>query len=159
MTRKNLGGIAIDTQARALDANREPVPGLFAAGELTGVAGINGSHGGSGTFLAPSVLIGRIAGRVAAEYAARETGDDVATAAAKVAPQPEPAPAGPTDPEGLAAVLSLQRAGYWHFERSHRVVLAREYECALCHDDDWPPGPAATRATRSRRLDSCTSCH
>lgn len=159
MTRKNLGGIAIDTQARALDANGEPVPGLFAAGELTGVAGINGSHGGSGTFLAPGVLIGRIAGRVAAEYAARETADGVATTLASDVPQPGPPAAGPTEPEVLAELVSAGRDGYWHFERSHRVVLERRYGCAVCHDDDWPAGPATTRAARIRRLDSCTTCH
>ncbi|MFQ5636162.1 MAG: FAD-binding protein, partial [Gammaproteobacteria bacterium] len=59
MTRKNLGGLAIDLEARALGAGGAPVPGLFAAGEVTGVAGINGRHGGSGTFLAPSGLMGR----------------------------------------------------------------------------------------------------
>jgi succinate dehydrogenase/fumarate reductase flavoprotein subunit len=66
MTRKSMGGLAIDMQARVIDPEGNPIAGLYAAGELTGVAGINGSHGGSGTFLAPSVLTGRVAGRNAA---------------------------------------------------------------------------------------------
>jgi len=69
MTRKSMGGVAIDARCRALDAAGQPVDGLFAAGELTGVAGINGLHGGSGTFLGPAVLTGRIAGRAAARHA------------------------------------------------------------------------------------------
>ena len=65
MTRKSMGGLAIDADARVLDAAGRPVPGLYAAGEVTGVAGINGSYGGEGTFLGPAVLLGRIAGRSA----------------------------------------------------------------------------------------------
>jgi len=69
MTRKSMGGLAIDRLTRVTGKSGQPVAGLYAAGELTGVAGINGSHGGSGTFLGPSVLIGRIAGRNAVEFA------------------------------------------------------------------------------------------
>jgi len=65
MTRKSMGGLAIDANGQALDVQGRPITGLYAAGELTGVAGINGSHGGSGTFLGPSVFIGRLAGRAA----------------------------------------------------------------------------------------------
>ncbi|MBM4221848.1 MAG: FAD-dependent oxidoreductase, partial [Gammaproteobacteria bacterium] len=71
MTRKSMGGLAIDDQARVRSEAGEPIPGLFAAGEATGVAGINGSYGGSGTFLGPSVLTGRIAGRTAASLRAQ----------------------------------------------------------------------------------------
>ncbi len=159
MTRKNLGGIAIDMRARALDATGEPVPGLFAAGELTGVAGINGSHGGSGTFLAPSVLTGRIAGRAAAEHAAARRSEGVQSLRDEDAPARGSVAAGPRDAAGLAKVVSLERTGYWHFERSHRVVLERQYDCARCHDDDRPAEPATTRPERIRRLDSCAACH
>ena len=63
MTRKSMGGLAIDANTRVLDERGRPIPGLYAAGEVTGVAGINGSYGGEGTFLGPSVYLGRLAGR------------------------------------------------------------------------------------------------
>jgi predicted oxidoreductase len=158
MTRKNLGGLALDTRARALDARGQPIPGLFAAGELTGVGGINGSHGGSGTFLAPSVLIGRAAGRGAAAHATESV----------VAPDPFGAAAEPdgvaadvpvSDARGLDAMLAEPRAGYLHFEQSHRVVRERAYACARCHADGRPPGPARTRRERADQLATCTDCH
>ena len=37
-----MGGLRIDTEARVLDASGDPIPGLFAAGEVTG-----GIHGGN----------------------------------------------------------------------------------------------------------------
>jgi succinate dehydrogenase/fumarate reductase flavoprotein subunit len=47
---KNMGGVAIDMQARVLNKQRKPIPGLYAAGEITGSAGINGMAGLDGTF-------------------------------------------------------------------------------------------------------------
>ena len=49
--------------ARVLDRQGKPVPGLYAAGELTGSVGINGSHGMDGMFLGSAILTGRLAGR------------------------------------------------------------------------------------------------
>lgn len=66
MTRKSMGGLAIDANAQVRDTAGRPIPGLYAAGEVTGVAGINGSYGGEGTFLGPAVFLGRIAGAAAA---------------------------------------------------------------------------------------------
>ncbi|NUQ13560.1 MAG: FAD-binding protein, partial [Gemmatimonadaceae bacterium] len=65
LTRKSMGGVAIDRDCRVIDARQQPIPGLLAAGELTGLAGINGKAGLEGTFLGPSMLTGRIAGRTA----------------------------------------------------------------------------------------------
>jgi predicted oxidoreductase len=65
LTRKSMGGVAIDTSARVLDAQKRPIPGLYAAGELTGVGGLNGKAALEGTFLAPSIVTGRVAGRSA----------------------------------------------------------------------------------------------
>lgn len=155
MTRKSMGGLAIDDQARVRSEAGEPIPGLFAAGEATGVAGINGSYGGSGTFLGPSVLTGRIAGRTAASLRAQAvlTSPEQRTAptAASVLPTP--------DPKGLAALVTNQRAGFWHFEVAHALVLERRQECSACHNAAWPPGPALDRPARLAQLDSCSSCH
>ena len=63
MTRKNMGGVSIDMQARVLNRQGQVVPGLYAAGELTGSVGINGSHGMDGMFLGPAIMTGRLAGR------------------------------------------------------------------------------------------------
>ena len=145
MSRKSLGGIAIDSRAQALDADGDAVPGVFAAGELTGVGGINGRHGGSGTFLAPSVLIGRTAGRGAAKFAAARNG--VVTGYDTAAEIAVSATAASLEPERLADLVELDRKGYWHFEQAHRVVLERGYDCVRCHAVELTP------------LDSCTTCH
>lgn len=150
MTRKSMGGIAIDHDARALDEQQRPVPGLYAAGEATGVAGINGSHGGAGTFLGPSLLIGRIAGRTAAA--------DVAPVAGAPPPVLPPA-ADPADARELAERIGAPRAGYWHFAQLHRLVLARNETCSTCHDESFPPAPATTRAQQLAQVRSCSRCH
>jgi len=63
------GGIAIDDQARAIGAQGDPVPGLFAAGADIGGLSNFGYAGG----LAPAYITGRWAGRNAAALARRET--------------------------------------------------------------------------------------
>ncbi|KAB0461601.1 MULTISPECIES: FAD-binding dehydrogenase [Agrobacterium tumefaciens complex] len=65
LTRKTLGGLHTDLEARVLDAAGEPVPGLYAAGEVAGFGG-GGMHGYNaleGTFLGGCLFSGRIAGR------------------------------------------------------------------------------------------------
>ncbi len=68
LTRKSLGGLHTDLDARVLDASGKPVPGLYAAGEVSGFGG-GGYHGYNaleGTFLGGCIFSGRIAGRAAA---------------------------------------------------------------------------------------------
>jgi predicted oxidoreductase len=68
LTRKTLGGIETDLSSRALNANGDPVPGLYAAGEVAGFGG-GGMHGYralEGTFLGGCIFSGRAAGRAAA---------------------------------------------------------------------------------------------
>jgi len=69
LTRKTLGGLETDLSSRVLAANGEPLPGLFAAGEVAGFGG-GGMHGYralEGTFLGGCIFSGRAAGRAAAE--------------------------------------------------------------------------------------------
>lgn len=69
VTRKTLGGIETDLSARVLQADGDPVGGLFAAGEVAGFGG-GGMHGYralEGTFLGGCLFSGRTAGRAAAE--------------------------------------------------------------------------------------------
>jgi uncharacterized protein len=68
VTRKTLGGLQTDLSGRVLDAAAEPVPGLYAAGEVSGFGG-GGMHGYrslEGTFLGGCLFSGRLAGRAAA---------------------------------------------------------------------------------------------
>jgi uncharacterized protein len=68
LTRKTLGGIHTDLDGRVLNAAGEPIPGLFAAGEVAGFGG-GGYHGYNaleGTFLGGCIFSGRNAGRAAA---------------------------------------------------------------------------------------------
>jgi predicted oxidoreductase len=67
LTRKSLGGMQTDLQSRVLGASGEPVPGLYAAGEVAGFGG-GGVHGYAaleGTFLGGCIFSGRAAGRAA----------------------------------------------------------------------------------------------
>jgi len=68
LTRKTLGGLETDLAARVLQASGEPLPGVYAAGEVAGFGG-GGMHGYralEGTFLGGCLFSGRVAGRAAA---------------------------------------------------------------------------------------------
>jgi hypothetical protein len=68
LTRKTLGGIHTDLNARVLGADGEVVPGLYAVGEAAGFGGggLHGYNALEGTFLGGCLFSGRIAGRHAA---------------------------------------------------------------------------------------------
>jgi tricarballylate dehydrogenase len=61
------GGVKIDTTAHVLDIDDQPIPGLFAAGEMVGGIFYFNYPGASG--LMSSAVFGRIAGREAAKSA------------------------------------------------------------------------------------------
>ena len=61
------GGIAVDGEARVLDAARQPIPGLYAAGEAIGGIFYRAFSTGAGLMLGS--VFGRIAGRNAAKQA------------------------------------------------------------------------------------------
>ncbi len=68
ITRKSLGGIETDLEARVLQPSGEVLPGLYAAGEASGFGG-GGGHGYrslEGTFLGGCIFSGRAAGRAMA---------------------------------------------------------------------------------------------
>ena len=68
LTRKTLGGIQTDLDSRALGPDGQPVPGLYAAGEVAGFGGggVHGYNALEGTFLGGCIFSGRAAGRAAA---------------------------------------------------------------------------------------------
>jgi predicted oxidoreductase len=68
LTRKTLGGIQTDLDSRAVSVSGEPIPGLYAAGEVAGFGGggVHGYNALEGTFLGGCIFTGRLAGRHAA---------------------------------------------------------------------------------------------
>jgi succinate dehydrogenase/fumarate reductase flavoprotein subunit len=164
MANKSAGGISIDMQTHALDANGEPVPGLFAAGEVTGSAGINGLNGLDGMFTGPAILTGRVAGRtVAAELAATDgwVADDFTREAGALVGAAQPAAewVPGLGVEQVQALLAEPRDGYWHFERVHNLVLERSYECEDCHSAELPFYRASSRAEKAAQTQVCDACH
>jgi predicted oxidoreductase len=71
LARKNFGGVKTDMRCRVMNTSFQRIPGLYAAGEVAGMAGghINGRYGLEGTMLGPSLFSGRVAGAWAAHEA------------------------------------------------------------------------------------------
>ena len=147
LTRKSMGGVAIDLGCRVLDRQKQPIPGLFAVGELTGLASINGKAALEGTFLGPCIITGRVAARTI------------------LSTRPEPPSPLPTesssctDCHDVEALLEEPRPGFWHFEQSHRIVLDRKQNCLLCHADLAPYDEATHRIDARKQTSSCVGCH
>ncbi|OOC53760.1 MULTISPECIES: FAD-binding dehydrogenase [Nocardiopsis] len=68
LTRKSLGGLHTDLDARVLREDGTPLPGVYAAGEVAGFGGggVHGYRALEGTFLGGCLFSGRTAGRAAA---------------------------------------------------------------------------------------------
>ncbi len=62
-----MGGLKIDSETHVIDTDGEIIPGLFAAGEVTG--GVHGANRLGGNAVADFVVFGRIAGEQAAAFA------------------------------------------------------------------------------------------
>ena len=62
-----MGGVAVTTESEVLDIQSRPMPGLYAAGEVTG--GVHGFNRLGGNAVADTVVFGRRAGEHAAKYA------------------------------------------------------------------------------------------
>ena len=58
-THHTMGGLMVDEKRHVLDANGKPIPGLYAAGEVTG--GIHGGNRLGGNALTEILVSGRIA--------------------------------------------------------------------------------------------------
>lgn len=147
LTRKSMGGVAIDLQCRVLAKGKQPIPGLYAVGELTGLAGINGKAALEGTFLGPCIVTGRVAARSLLK---------------ELDASPPPAATGETRctvchniPESLAQA----REGYWHFERVHRATTDRSIDCRHCHTEMTPYRADDHRIHWQSLSASCILCH
>jgi flavocytochrome c len=147
LTRKSMGGVAIDLQCRVLTRSKAPIPGLYAVGELTGLAGINGKAALEGTFLGPCIVTGRVAARSILGISAPPATKSPATTASC------------TDCHDVESLVHEHRKGYWHFEKSHRVVLERKLACLLCHADLAPYEVGSHKMDPLALTASCASCH
>lgn len=70
VSRKTLGGLQTDLDGRVLDLTGNSIPGLYAAGEVSGFGGggVHGYRSLEGTFLGGCIFSGRQAGRACADY-------------------------------------------------------------------------------------------
>jgi len=148
ITRKSMGGVAIDLECRVTDRQDQPIPGLYAVGELTGLAGINGKSALEGTFLGPCVLTGRVAAKsIMGTY----TESPVATV--------EIGTERCVDCHDLPALIAAPREGYWHFEVCHRAALERKLNCLQCHAELAPYTEAQHRINPASLTAACFACH
>jgi len=69
LSRKTLGGLETNLDSQVMGADGNPVPGLYAAGEVAGFGGggVHGYNALEGTFLGGCIFSGRAAGRALAD--------------------------------------------------------------------------------------------
>ncbi len=147
LTRKSMGGVAIDLQCRVLDKQKQTIPGLYAIGELTGLAGINGKAALEGTFLGPCIVTGRVAARSllkGLEVRSRPAAHNDSRCAAC---------------HNMSELLSQAREGFWHFEKVHRATQERSLDCRHCHSELTPYHADEHRIDRQSLTASCVLCH
>lgn len=164
MTRKSMGGVAVDGETRVIREDGSVIPGLYASGELTGFAGVNGSAGLEGTFLGPAILTGRVAGRTLV----RDVGDNRELEA------PTPGLLAQDFPSqefssldvgtcnachNLSEAVSEPRSGYGHFERVHSIVLDEQQNCGDCHAGLAPYSPLNHEIDSVAQTANCVHCH
>jgi len=146
LTRKSMGGVAIDLDCRVVDRKRKPIPGLYAVGELSGLALINGKSALEGTFLGPCVATGRVAARA-------------------ILKRSKPVPAVVADVQrcadchDIASDIAEPRPGFWHFEKVHAKVLARQFDCRQCHGELAPYREEHHRIDPRVLTAACVRCH
>ena len=147
LTRKSMGGVAIDLACRVVDKQERPIPGLYAVGELTGLALINGKAALEGTFLGPCVVTGRVAAwsiLKTARWKRPLARVDVQRCA---------------DCHDVATEIADPRPGYWHFEKVHARVLEQELDCRQCHGELSPYREDDHRINPRVLTAACMRCH
>ena len=147
LTRKSMGGVAIDLDCRVVDKKKQPIPGLYAVGELTGLALINGKAALEGTFLGPCVVTGRVAARSILKTASWKRpieSVDVQRCA---------------DCHDVAGDIVDPRPGYWHFEKVHAKVLEQKLDCRQCHGELSPYREDDHRINPRVLTAACMRCH
>ena len=169
MTRKNMGGVLTDHSCRVVDSQNRPIPRLYAAGELSGFAGINGTSALEGTFLGPCVVTGRMAARTAVADARKQAGPQPVQTQLPSGNQSLKSETGATPAANAAtsciechdvkSLVGMKRPGYAHFEKSHQRVLDRSLDCMTCHFDLNPYQPESHRIDWHALSHHCGTCH
>lgn len=165
ITRKSMGGVAVDYTCHVLNKDDKPIPGLFAVGELTGQGGLNGRWSLEGTFLGSCVLMGRVAARAIQADSSRRPQPLEAAGAIR---QARPRPVGRTSSatcnscHNIEAAIAKPRTGYAHFESAHRKVLERRMDCTACHAEMEafsPERPQDHQTDPFSAVAACVACH
>jgi len=147
LTRKSMGGVAIDMDCRVVDKQGYPIPGLYAVGELTGLALINGDASLEGTFLGPCVMTGRVAARSILDRFGRQP--RVGAARTQQC----------TECHDIDAKIAKPRPGYWHFEQVHTKALENKFDCSECHGELAPYRKGEHRIDPQVLTVTCKKCH
>lgn len=147
LTRKSMGGVAIDRRCRVIDHRQQPIAGLYAVGELTGLAGINGKAALEGTFLGPCIVTGR-----AAAWSILGIDESPST------PLPD-SDNRCVDCHDVEQLLAQPRPGFWHFEQSHSIVLERGTGCLQCHGELAPYREGQHHIDPAALTATCVRCH
>lgn len=147
LTRKSMGGVAIDLKCRVVDKQQRPIPGLYAVGELTGLALINGKAALEGTFLGPCVVTGRVAAQTILNRAGWETGPAIVEGQRC------------SDCHDIRDEIEDSRPGYWHFEKVHSKVLTEQLDCRQCHGELSPYHEQTHRIDPTVLTAACMRCH
>ena len=59
----------------------------------------------------------------------------------------------------LRQLIAQPRPGYLHFEKSHTIVVARNYDCAQCHREISPLALTEDQLDRRAIIQACPVCH
>ena len=175
MTRKNMGGVLTDHSCRVVDSKKRPIPRLYAAGELSGFAGINGTSALEGTFLGPCVVTGRMAARTAVADARKHAKQQHALQPPAQARLSSGTRSRELDSESaspianaadsciechdLESLVATKRPGYLHFEKSHQRVIDRNLDCLTCHAEMIPYREESHRIDMQSLSHHCGKCH
>ena len=113
--------------------------------------------------LGPSILMGRVAAKQIAEEIRHPLHGSEPKAKIEASLLAE---AHSTDPETLRSwqevlrqLVAKPRGGYFHFEKVHAVVLARNYDCARCHHETSPLALTEDQLDRKTLIQACPVCH
>ncbi|MEZ6032225.1 MAG: FAD-dependent oxidoreductase [Planctomycetaceae bacterium] len=147
LTRKSMGGVATDLQSQVLDKHKRPIPGLFAVGELAGLAGVNGKAALEGTFLGPCIVTGRVAARALLQELSEQRTLSRAEKTSCL------------ECHDMSQLSAPPKEGYWHYTQVHRAIADRGLDCRHCHGELAPWRENDHHMNRQSLTASCILCH